>query len=162
MASASDAASAPTTSGTAYVSSAPSVNATVTRVSHPRSPKAAQSRRFTAAIDRPLAPNQRWRGSSAGRSRDAAWPSADATREGSARGGPSDRGALDAIGPVALELQAKPVEAVGAQAQEVRGLPDRRKGRFAEHLGRHGPGERGEVELDRLRGRREVDDDQER
>src|SRR5262245_46399589 len=89
-------------------------------------------------------------------------PSAEATRAGSARGGPSDRGALDAIGPVALELQAKPVGAGRAKAQEVPALPDRRKGRPAEHLGRHGPGKRSQVELDRLRGCREVDDDQER
>src|SRR5262249_60276029 len=112
----------------------------------------------------PLSPNHRWRGSSAGSSDATARPSADATRAGSARGPPSDRGALDAIRPVAVArmLQAKPVEAVRAEAQEVRASPAGRKGGPPQHLRRRDPGERSEVELDRLRRRREVGDDQER
>src|SRR5215470_11843760 len=150
--------------GTAYVSSGPSAKVTSTRTSQADLPSSPQSRTRAPVIVRPFAPNQRWRGRAAGSSATTARSSAAVIRAGSPGRARSDGCPLDSkrLVAVAGPLQAEPVEAVRAQAQEVGRGADGRERRAAEHLDRRGPGEGAQVELDRLRRRREVGDDQER
>src|SRR5262249_4491933 len=136
--------------GTAYVSSGPWAKVTSTRTSQADSPSSPQSRTRAPVIVRPLAPNQRRRGRTAGSSPITARSSAAAIRAGSPGRARSDGRPLDPkrLVAVARPLQAEPVEAVRAQAQEVRRGADGRERRGAEHLDRCGSGEGPQVELD--------------
>src|SRR6185312_3086285 len=59
-------------------------------------------------------------------------------------------------------IEQEPVEAVPGQRQEIGQLADPREAAAAEELERHPPAEAGEVELDRLRGAREIEDAEDR
>src|SRR5919201_6465969 len=74
----------------------------------------------------------------------------------------SDGGFFDAIPhrTPARTLETEPVEAVRAEAQEVRAIDHWRKPRVPEQLHRDRAAERGEIELDRLRSLREIRDDE--
>src|SRR5262245_2106543 len=95
-----------------------------------------------------LAPNQRWLGSQAAIASGVGTP-------GRVTASPSARsyGPLldpEASGGVGGGLEAEPVEPVGAEAQEVWPVADRRKARLAQELERRGPPVAREVQLDRL------------
>ena len=61
-----------------------------------------------------------------------------------------------------IALQREPVRRVGAQRQEIRRLADPRELGEPAHFRRNQPGERLQIELRRLDGAREVDDDEDR
>src|SRR5204863_2877737 len=75
-----------------------------------------------------------------------------------------DRGVFDSIadGPPVAPLEPEPVVAVRAEAQEVGRTRHGGKAIAAEHLDGLGSLVGGEIELDGLRARREVGDDQQR